>query len=56
LVGTQLLLGALLGDALMRDVMSAYFPMTPPATVTAYLNVLLAGLLPPAADASGDTA
>jgi AcrR family transcriptional regulator len=55
LVGTQLVLGALLGDALMRDVMPDYFPLTPVATVTAYLDVLLAGLAPAAADTPGDT-
>jgi AcrR family transcriptional regulator len=56
IVGAQLLLGALLGDALMRDVMPDYFPLTPSATVTAYLDVLLAGLTPAAADTSGDSA
>ncbi|MGD9894890.1 MAG: TetR/AcrR family transcriptional regulator [Dehalococcoidia bacterium] len=56
LVGTQLLLGALLGDALMRDVMPDYFPRTPAATVPAYLDVLLAGLTPATADRTGDTA
>jgi AcrR family transcriptional regulator len=56
LVGTQLLLGALLADALMRDVMPEQFPLEPAATVTAYLDVLLAGLIPAAADTPGDTA
>jgi AcrR family transcriptional regulator len=56
LVGTQLLLGALLGDALMRDVMPDYFPLTPPATVPAYLDVLLAGLIPTTTDTPGETA
>jgi AcrR family transcriptional regulator len=55
-VGAQLLLGALLGDALMRDVMPEYFPLEPNATVTAYLDVLLAGLIRAADDTTGDTA
>jgi AcrR family transcriptional regulator len=55
LVGAQLLLGALLADALMRDVMPEQFPLTPAATVPVYLDVLLAGLMLTAADAPGDT-
>jgi AcrR family transcriptional regulator len=46
LVATQALLGALLADAIMRDVLPAQFPLAPPATAGAYLDVLLDGLLP----------
>ncbi|MGH2587048.1 MAG: TetR/AcrR family transcriptional regulator, partial [Dehalococcoidia bacterium] len=55
LVGTQLLLGALLADAIMRDVMPERFPLSPATTAAAYLDLLLTGLVRSAEDTTGGT-
>lgn len=46
LAATQVLLGALFTDALVREALPAFFPHDPARTVPAYLDVLLRGLLP----------
>lgn len=43
LVATQALLGGLIADVLMRDRVPARFPLSPAETVSAYLDLFLAG-------------